>query len=130
MSWRYFSFRIFKNGRYVCRIFFKRNTTTAPAQRTEIIFHNDFEKSAINPQPSTIRSVGSEVSKQARKLLADTVLDRATTCFSTDLRKKTIKILLYGDAAPFFAFVGVSLASKAGVLSKEDELEGLCLEIQ
>lgn len=38
--------------------------------------------------------------------------------------------VLFGDSAPFFAFVGVSIASGAGILTKEDELEGVCWEIR
>lgn len=38
--------------------------------------------------------------------------------------------ILYGDSAPFFALVGVSLASGTGILTKEDELEGVCWEIR
>lgn len=37
---------------------------------------------------------------------------------------------LYGDSAPFFALIGVSLASGTGFLSKDDELEGICHEIR
>lgn len=36
----------------------------------------------------------------------------------------------YGDSVPFFALVGVSLASGTGILTKEDELEGVCWEIR
>lgn len=36
----------------------------------------------------------------------------------------------FGDSLPFFSLVGCSLASGAGVLSKEDELEGICWEIR
>ena len=38
--------------------------------------------------------------------------------------------ILFGDSAPFFALVGVSLASGTGILTKEDELEGVCWEIR
>lgn len=36
----------------------------------------------------------------------------------------------FGDSLPFFSLVGCSLASGAGVLTKEDELEGICWEIR
>lgn len=36
----------------------------------------------------------------------------------------------FGDSTPFFALVGVSLASGSGVLTKNDELEGVCGEIR
>lgn len=38
--------------------------------------------------------------------------------------------ILYGDSGPFFALVGVSLASGTGILTKEEELEGVCCEIR
>lgn len=38
--------------------------------------------------------------------------------------------MLFGDSGPFFALVGVSLASGTGILTKDDELEGICLEIR
>lgn len=37
---------------------------------------------------------------------------------------------MFGDSAPFFALVGVGIASGAGILTKEDELEGVCWEIR
>lgn len=38
--------------------------------------------------------------------------------------------ILFGDSAPFFALVGVSIASGTGILTKEEELEGVCWEIR
>lgn len=37
---------------------------------------------------------------------------------------------LYGDSAPLFALIGISLASGTGILTKDDELEGVCWEIR
>lgn len=37
---------------------------------------------------------------------------------------------MFGDSGPFFALVGVSLASGTGILTKEEELEGVCWEIR
>lgn len=67
--------------------------------------------------------------ENARQILARNILRRVTNPVSTDLRKKTTQQLLYGNSMPFFAFVGISLAS-GSVISKEDELEGLCWEIR
>lgn len=53
-----------------------------------------------------------------------------TTQYSEELRQRATRKLFFGDSAPFFALVGVSLASGSGVLSKEDELEGVCWEIR
>lgn len=37
---------------------------------------------------------------------------------------------LYGDSTPLFALIGVSLATGSGILTKDDELEGVCMEIR
>lgn len=66
----------------------------------------------------------------ARKLFVDNVLKRVTNSLASELRKKTTKQLLNGNSAPFFALVGVSLASGTGIITKEDELEGVCWEIR
>ena len=68
--------------------------------------------------------------QHARKLFIDNILNRVTTTYSAELRSQATKKLFYGDSAPFFALIGVSLASGAGVLTKEDELEGVCWEIR
>ncbi|EDV34640.1 uncharacterized protein Dana_GF21424, isoform B [Drosophila ananassae] len=70
------------------------------------------------------------VGQHARKLFIDNILSRVTTTYSEDLRQRATRKLFFGDSAPFFALIGVSLASGAGVLSKEDELEGVCWEIR
>lgn len=65
----------------------------------------------------------------ARQILANNILRRVTNPVSSDLRKRTTKQLFYGNSTPFFAFVGISLAS-GSIISKEDELDGLCWEIR
>lgn len=37
---------------------------------------------------------------------------------------------MYGNSRPFFALVGVSLASGNGMLTNENQLEGVCWEIR
>lgn len=68
--------------------------------------------------------------QHARKLFVNNILNRVTTTYSEELRQQATKKLFFGDSAPFFALIGVSLASGAGVLTKEDELEGVCWEIR
>ncbi|XP_058790551.1 serine/threonine-protein kinase Pink1, mitochondrial [Phymastichus coffea] len=68
---------------------------------------------------------------QARRLFVDNVLKRVTNTSAADLRRRAASRLLFGgDSAPFFALVGISLASGTGILTKEDELEGVCWEIR
>lgn len=66
----------------------------------------------------------------ARRLFVDNILNRVTNPYSAELRSQATKKFLYGDSTPFFALVGVSLASGAGLLTKDDELEGVCYEIR
>ncbi|KAK3870312.1 hypothetical protein Pcinc_024466 [Petrolisthes cinctipes] len=46
----------------------------------------------------------------------------------TDARRRATKRLVFGESAPFFALVGVTLVSgsQQGLVTKEDELEALC----
>nr|XP_016937246.1 uncharacterized protein LOC108015346 [Drosophila suzukii] len=92
-------------------------TTTSPAGTP---------LSASSPSSSGLFRVG----QHARKLFIDNILSRVTTTYSEDLRQRATRKLFFGDSAPFFALIGVSLASGSGVLSKEDELEGVCWEIR
>ncbi|XP_015600202.1 serine/threonine-protein kinase PINK1, mitochondrial [Cephus cinctus] len=67
---------------------------------------------------------------QARRIFVDNILKRVTNTLAADLRRRAASRLLFGDSAPFFALVGVSLASGTGILTKDDELEGVCWEIR
>jgi PTEN induced putative kinase 1 len=66
----------------------------------------------------------------ARRIFVDNILKRVTNSLAADLRRRTATRLVFGDSAPFFALVGISLASGTGILTKDDELEGVCWEIQ
>lgn len=77
-----------------------------------------------------VRNVAYKFHQHARRLFVDNVLRRVTNTQSAELRERATKRLLYGDSAPFFALVGVSLASGTGILTKDDELEGVCWEIR
>ncbi|OAD58846.1 Serine/threonine-protein kinase PINK1, mitochondrial [Eufriesea mexicana] len=66
-----------------------------------------------------------------RQIFVDNILKRVTNSLAADLRRRTASKLVFGgDSAPFFALVGVSLASGTGILTKDDELEGVCWEIR
>ncbi|XP_003705092.1 PTEN-induced putative kinase 1 [Megachile rotundata] len=66
----------------------------------------------------------------ARRIFVDNILKRVTNSLAADLRRRAASRLAFGDSAPFFALVGVSLASGTGILTKDDELEGVCWEIR
>lgn len=66
-----------------------------------------------------------------RRTLVDSVLRRVTNSQAAILRRKAAHQLnSLGNSAPFLALVGVSLASGSGILTKEDEIEGVCSEIR
>ncbi|XP_075158897.1 PTEN-induced putative kinase 1 [Haematobia irritans] len=158
MSVRLLTSRLFKHGRYLLQSYWKRdihtnileqNQNRTRPQRippvTSSAGKNTVARNAINAVTSASRSgtatgqLAASVphsagifrfGQQARKLFIDNILNRVTTTYSAELRTQATKKLFYGDSAPFFALIGVSLASGAGVLTKEDELEGVCWEIR
>lgn len=132
MSMRAAAQRLWQNGRILLRIF-------KPQQNPKDVV--DGVKFNVLPQGvqvenntsairSAVRNVGFQVHIHARRLFVDNVLRRVTNSLSGDLRKRATKRLLFGDSAPFFALVGVSLASGTGILTKDEELEGVCWEIR
>nr|CAH7749211.1 unnamed protein product [Callosobruchus chinensis] len=137
MSVRAFSTQIFKHGkalvRQICKkesfasrnIALKINAAQQATSKPAKVFDN-----RIVPSASGLRNVGVQIGLQARRILIDNVLNRVTNSLAADLRKRAAKRILYGDSGPFFALVGVSLASGTGILTKEEELEGVCWEIR
>lgn len=88
------------------------------------------QQAQLVPRSFALRSVGLQVGLHARRILVDNVLNRVTSSLAAKLRKEAAKRMLFGDSGHFFALVGVSLASGAGILTKEEELEGVCWEIR
>lgn len=66
----------------------------------------------------------------ARRLLIDNVMKRVTNSLAADLRRRSVKHLFNGNPSPFFALIGISLASGTGIITKENEFEGICWEIR
>lgn len=66
----------------------------------------------------------------ARRAFVDSLLNRVTNSLSADLRRHTARQLMYGNSRPFFALVGMSLASGNGMLTSDNQLEGVCWEIR
>lgn len=67
----------------------------------------------------------------ARRALIGNVLRRVTNTQAANLRRRAAKYLTAdGNPASFLALVGVSLASGTGIMTKEDEIEGVCREIR
>jgi PTEN induced putative kinase 1 len=132
MSLRAVVHRLLQNGRILLRAYKPQNKTkdVVDGVKVNILPRGAEVDSSTSAVQSVFRNVGSQVHEHARRLFVDNVLRRVTNSLSADLRKRATKRLLFGDSAPFFALVGVSLASGTGILTKDDELEGICWEIR
>lgn len=135
MSFRLLTTRIYKHGRLLVQSYFKRD-----------IHVNILDQGRNRSIPSEFKAGGAlnrqelnqhlrtnsflRFGSQARRLFVDNVLNRVTNPFSAELRQQAAKRLMFGDSTPFFALVGVSLASGDGMLTKDDELEAVCWEIR
>ncbi|KAG4076149.1 hypothetical protein HA402_011495 [Bradysia odoriphaga] len=133
MSFRFLTNRLFSHGRYFVKRYCKRN-----------IHNNILERPRTRVQPgatavSVTKAATNPVFKNtplfrfgqhARRLFVDNILNRVTTTYSSDLRTDALKKFLYGDSTPLFALIGVSLATGSGILTRDDELEGVCYEIR
>ncbi|XP_052131136.1 serine/threonine-protein kinase Pink1, mitochondrial [Frankliniella occidentalis] len=114
MSIKACAFRLLRNGRTLLRHFW-----TNPASK-------DVVDGGIVSSASTVRIVR----EHARRLLIDNVVKRVSNSTAAELRRRAAKRLLYGNAAPFLAFVGVNLASGTSIITEEDELEAACWGIR
>ncbi|XP_065079137.1 serine/threonine-protein kinase Pink1, mitochondrial [Ochlerotatus camptorhynchus] len=141
MSFRLLTTRIYKHGRLLVQSYFKRDihvnildngrNRSIPSElkaggalnRQEL---NRFHQTQQHLRSNSFLRFGSH----ARRLFVDNVLNRVTNPYSAELRQQAAKRLMFGDSAPFFALVGVSLASGDGMLTKDDELEAVCWEIR
>ncbi|XP_030386447.1 uncharacterized protein LOC115633206 [Scaptodrosophila lebanonensis] len=153
MSVRLLTVRLVKHGRYILRSYWNREIHTNILEQSHLktrskrgfpvatsaasnVLRNTTQqvaRSAPSSAAGALPKAGTGLfrfGQHARKLFIDNILSRVTTNYSEELRQRATRKLFYGDSAPFFALIGVSLASGAGVLSKEDELEGVCWEIR
>uniref|UniRef100_A0A182JNP6 non-specific serine/threonine protein kinase n=1 Tax=Anopheles christyi TaxID=43041 RepID=A0A182JNP6_9DIPT len=134
MSFRLLTTRLYKHGRLLVQNYLKRdihvsNVWTGPTESTKVNKINETLRHDLRINDFRNNSF-LRFGNQARRLFIDNVLNRVTNPYSVDLRLQATKKLLYGDSTPFFALVGVSLASGDGVLTKNDELETVCWEIR
>lgn len=139
MSIRAATYRFLQNGRVLLRTL----------RNKENLYSNDNPKNYLNkihvvqvgksqghqPQGNStnVSTTGRHfgfLGSHARRLFVDNILKRVTSRLAADLRKRAARRLVFGDSAPFFALVGTSLASGSGILTKDDELEGVCWEIR
>ncbi|KAF5297680.1 hypothetical protein FQA39_LY12011 [Lamprigera yunnana] len=137
MSIRAVGSRLFKHGqsvvRQICRRDYNYNTTIADtinAVKEVTPAPRSVPNTTVASRNYALRNVGLQFTIHAKRIFIDNVLSRVTNTLASDLRKRAARRILFGDSGPFLAFVGVSLASGTGILSKEDELEGVCWEIR
>ncbi|KAL0128784.1 hypothetical protein PUN28_003880 [Cardiocondyla obscurior] len=140
MSIRAVVHRLVQNGRVVLRTlrnkehFHSREYTdkqfgkiyvaqTGKSQNSSLLYRN------TSNVWNTRRHLGY-LGTHARRIFVDNILNHVTNSLAADLRRRTASRLVFGDSAPFFALVGISLASGTGILTKDDELEGVCWEIR
>lgn len=120
----------YRNGTALLR--FKRTNDIRLLVRTEVA-PRSVHTQALNPSASHHSSPTSGWQNRwnvARRAFVDNLLSRVTNSLSADLRRRTARHLMYGNSRPFFALVGVSLASGNGMLTNENQLEGVCWEIR
>eukprot|EP00088_Acartia_fossae_P071576 TRINITY_DN9856_c0_g2_i1.p1 TRINITY_DN9856_c0_g2~~TRINITY_DN9856_c0_g2_i1.p1 ORF type:complete len:655 (+),score=211.43 TRINITY_DN9856_c0_g2_i1:157-2121(+) len=86
---------------------------------------------SIEIKPRSLEGSKYDALISARKALIGNVLKRVTNSQAANLRRRAAGFLT-GDGSPasFLALVGVSLASGTGIMTKEDEIEGVCQEIR
>ena len=64
--------------------------------------------------------------------LVHSLVRKVSSPLWSEVKKRTTKRLIYGESAPYFALVGVTLVSgsQQGILTKNDEVEALCGNIR
>ncbi|XP_022177078.1 serine/threonine-protein kinase PINK1, mitochondrial [Myzus persicae] len=120
----------YRNGTALLR--FNRTNDIRLLVRTKVAPRN-VHTQALNPIVSHNSSPSSGWQNRwnvARRAFVDNLLNRVTNSLSADLRRRTARHLMYGNSRPFFALVGISLASGNGMLTNENQLEGVCWEIR
>jgi len=123
MSLRLISTFLWKHGRNFLRVRASKGFSRS------VTIHSKINEARLSLCPLGVPTIQTHF-ENARRIFAKSILTRVTNSLSAELRRKTTRQLLYGNSTPFFAFVGVSLASGAGIITKEDEFEGLCWEIR
>lgn len=139
MSIRTAVHRFIQNGRALLHSF--RNTECFYSNYHLRNYHDKIHvvqvgksQGCLPPGNSNVSSTGKHLGylgAHARRIFVDNILKRVTNSLAADLRRRAASRLVFGgDSAPFFALVGISLASGTGILTKDDELEGVCWEIR
>lgn len=126
--------------RLIVNIFYKNGTTLLRFRRANDIgllvringAPRNIHTQALNPIVSNSPPSSGWQNRWnlARRAFVDNLLSRVTNSLSADLRRHTARQLMYGNSRPFFALVGMSLASGNGMITNDNQLEGVCWEIR
>ncbi|XP_050442704.1 serine/threonine-protein kinase Pink1, mitochondrial [Adelges cooleyi] len=124
----------------VVNAFYKNGTALLRARCTKNILFvrtrlasRSAHTQALNPSTSHRSPLNSSCQSRwqlTRRAFVDSLLNRVTNSLSADLRKRTARQLMFGNSRPFFALVGMSLASGNGVITNDNQLDGVCWEIR
>lgn len=139
-----FSNAVWMSVRLTVNVFYRNGTALLRFRRTNDVGQLVFTKVATAPRNVHTQTLNPSVSSRsppsntgwqtrwqlARRAFVDNLLNRVTNSLSADLRRRTARQLMYGNSRPFFALVGMSLASGNGVLTNDNQLEGVCWEIR
>ncbi|CAK9817994.1 Serine/threonine-protein kinase Pink1, mitochondrial [Anthophora plagiata] len=138
MSIRSAVHRLVQNGRALLHSV--RSTKCFYANYNTRIYHDKIHVVQVGKSQGCLAQGNSNVSAagkhlsylgaHARRIFVNNILNRVTNSLAANLRKRAASRLIFGDSTPFFALVGVSLASGTGILTKDEELEGVCWEIR
>lgn len=131
MSMRLVLQKAFHHGRILLRGFRPHQEFVDVAKSTILPQGIKFHNGLVGKAPIAAKTEGIQYHvNNVRKLFVDNILNKVTNSLASDLRKRASKQLIFGNSAPFLALVGVSLASGTGIITKEDELDGICWEIR
>ncbi|XP_060535534.1 serine/threonine-protein kinase Pink1, mitochondrial [Cylas formicarius] len=134
MSARYIGNKLFKHGTALLRQICKREAhSTTIANKVGASSQASSPPTQLQKQIVSknyvLRNVGIQITQQARKLLVENA-QKITNTFAADVRRRATQRILYGTSGPVLGLVGIAFASGTSILSKEEELEGVCWEIR
>uniref|UniRef100_T1ISF8 non-specific serine/threonine protein kinase n=1 Tax=Strigamia maritima TaxID=126957 RepID=T1ISF8_STRMM len=137
MSFRAATNLVFRYGRkIVCEVLFGRVEQTNPFSSR--IAHNYLIRAAqdVKNEKGLFGGLADAVWKQKldgkTPFFAQKFIQWLTNSPAAELRRNAAKKLMYGgrQLTPYLGFVGINLISGQGIITKKDELEGICEEIR
>ncbi|ERL95033.1 serine/threonine-protein kinase Pink1, mitochondrial [Dendroctonus ponderosae] len=94
--------------------------SSAPVRESEFLQRNKYY---------VFRNLGIQVTQKARRVLIEDVLNRVGNKTESGVLHKSPRNSFFGNSAPLLSLVGVAAVGQ-GLLTKDEELEGVCWEIR